>query len=600
MAYSTYDPYYTGTRSRRPSLTYPATPVSYAHGVPMAPSYHESLIGGYSQPPYSMYASTTGTMSTRHLPHTMYDDIGIHDPYYSPLVRSMSVPRRRRSSSLSYSSGYADSYRRSGTSVLKFKRKGAFRTGITLGEAQANVRLSGWDSYTFSDLNVNSRGKIYVNVRWPGYPPLNYEIPVDGYSGYVDIQSLARRVGRAVAHYLQVRCTGFLPSDQHLPNGTYTILAAFALTSLDPDVPLKIIALATGCKCLPKDRLPEQGDALHDSHAEVLARRCARRWVLEEIGRFVARDGQSRWLARDREGMFGLKEGVQLIMYISTPPCGDASMRFLASQQDEEMAKLKDSAVFESSPEGAASRGRDNYALFGVLRTKPGRADSPPTLCMSCSDKIARWNVLGIQGALGSASLHPIYISKIIIGEVTEHLQRDVRADCERAVWERLSSVSALPQTFRVHRSVVVFTPVPFKFSKLYISPSGTSRSFNECNEPLCWIADSSVPHEILINGLKRGVPPKHRFKEMFRPQLSKAAMFQLFRDTLFLLHGNTDQETQTYFETKQSISHYQAAKRCLQGKGYTFAGWVTSGVQWENFTATSCIKAPRNHERQQ
>lgn len=43
-----------------------------------------------------------------------------------------------------------------------------------------------------------------VCVQWPGYAPLNYEIPVDGYGGYADLQSLARRVGRAVSHYLQV------------------------------------------------------------------------------------------------------------------------------------------------------------------------------------------------------------------------------------------------------------------------------------------------------------------------------------------------------------------------------------------------------------
>ena len=120
---------------------------------------------------------------------------------------------------------------------------------------------------------------------------------------------------------------------------------------------------------------------------------------------------------------------------------GDASMCFLASYQDEEMAKIKESSVFEALPKGVASRGRDNYSLLGVLRTKPGRADSLPTLCMSCSDKLARWNVLGIQGSLGSAFLHPIYISKIIIGEVPEHLQRDVRTDCERAFSGRLSDV---------------------------------------------------------------------------------------------------------------------------------------------------------------
>jgi hypothetical protein len=86
---------------------------------------------------------------------------------------------------------------------VRFKRKGAFRSGISLGEAQANVRLAGHDSYTFNDLGVDHRGKIYVKVSWPGYSPLNYEIPVDGYGGLIDLQSLTRRIGRAVSHYLQ-------------------------------------------------------------------------------------------------------------------------------------------------------------------------------------------------------------------------------------------------------------------------------------------------------------------------------------------------------------------------------------------------------------
>ena len=57
-----------------------------------------------------------------------------------------------------------------------------------------------------------------------------------------------------------------------------------------------------------------------------------------------------------------------------------------------------------------------HYHVTGVLRTKPGRGDR--TISLSCSDKIAHWNVVGIQGALLSHFLsRPIYLSSLVLGK---------------------------------------------------------------------------------------------------------------------------------------------------------------------------------------
>lgn len=105
------------------------------------------------------------------------------------------------------------------------------------------------------------------------------------------------------------------------PHCQFTILASFYLTCPGKT---QIISIGTGTKCIPAAKLSNRGELVHDSHAEVIARRGAVRWLLEEVQRIASESiADSDWLVRvsPDASRFKLRDGVEVHLYVSTLPC---------------------------------------------------------------------------------------------------------------------------------------------------------------------------------------------------------------------------------------------------------------------------------------
>ncbi|XP_071803827.1 double-stranded RNA-specific editase 1-like isoform X2 [Asterias amurensis] len=266
----------------------------------------------------------------------------------------------------------------------------------------------------------------------------------------------------------------------------------------------KVICIATGSKCPLANDPDTKGKALYDCHAEVIAHRCLKRYLLDQLKKHQ-NDPTSSVFVGGSSGMLQLKDGVQFHLYISCPPCGDAAS-FIKDASKKRTGDTHPHRGARGILRAKIKQGESTIPLTGKALTAPERL-----FAMTCSDKVASWNVLGVQGALLSKIIAPVYLSSVVLGMQChyDHLPR--------ALYGRLTDLPTLPRGFILNKPLMVGTTKP----SLYlfgISPSSKSPSFG-----INWIEGNKDIEVITTEtGLtKDGVASCVSKKEIFNTYLS-------------------------------------------------------------------------------